>query len=226
MDFRIISIGTLAAHPLWGERSPVRTGHATTTLINSEGKRIIVDPGLPPQVIAARLGERAGLEPRDVTHVFLTAFKPDMFRGIMAFERAVWWVSEMEREGVGVPMAQALRDGSVNDEPELMERLQQEVALLKRCVPAPDKLAERVDLFPLPGVTPGSCGLLLAEPRHTTLIAGDAAPTVEHIEQGKVLQHAADVEQAKESLMEMIEISDLIIPGRDNITVNPTKRPF
>ena len=30
---RIISIGTLAAHPLWEERNDVRTGHATTTLI-------------------------------------------------------------------------------------------------------------------------------------------------------------------------------------------------
>ena len=32
---RIISIGTLAANPLWHETAEVRTGHATTTLIST-----------------------------------------------------------------------------------------------------------------------------------------------------------------------------------------------
>ena len=36
-EYRIISIGTLAANPLWDEKVPVRTGHATTTLIASAG---------------------------------------------------------------------------------------------------------------------------------------------------------------------------------------------
>ena len=40
MDIRVISIGTLSANPLWGEREAVRTGHATTTLIQA-GQRTI-----------------------------------------------------------------------------------------------------------------------------------------------------------------------------------------
>jgi hypothetical protein len=44
MDFRIISIGTLAQHPLWGERTPVRTGHATTTLVRSGDRFILSIP--------------------------------------------------------------------------------------------------------------------------------------------------------------------------------------
>ena len=82
MDFRIISIGCLAAHPLWNERGAVRTGHATTTLITSGKRRILVDPGLPPQALSARLSERAGISPQDVTDVFLTSFAPDVRRGL------------------------------------------------------------------------------------------------------------------------------------------------
>ena len=83
-----------------------------------------------------------------------------------------------------------------------------------------------MDLFPLPGVTPGTCGLLLTLPRQTLLIAGDAVATVEHLEQGKVLDRCHDVEQAKESFAEAIEIADVIVPGRDNLCLVPTKRGF
>ena len=71
MDYRVISIGALARHELWTGPQPERTAHATTTLIRSEDRLILVDPGLPPQVIGARLGERSGLEPAAITDVFL-----------------------------------------------------------------------------------------------------------------------------------------------------------
>ena len=63
MNLRIISIGTLPSHPLWGERGQVRTGHATTSLIVAGDKKILVDPGLPEQMLVARLdaAERAAL---------------------------------------------------------------------------------------------------------------------------------------------------------------------
>lgn len=243
MDFRIISIGALAAHPLWGERAqtPVRTGHATTTLVRSGKRVILIDPGLPDQVVAARLGERAGLKPSDVTHVFLTSFKPDTTRGIMAFDHATWWISEAEREGVGVPLVRRLQEAAQQGDQDMVELLQRDVAILKRCEPAPDRLAEGVDLFPLPGVTPGTCGVLLAGsgsggmsgrgargPRGgpTTLVCGDAVATVEHLERGMVLHGALDVELAQESFKEAIEIADILIPGRDNWTLNPVRRAF
>ena len=65
MEYRIISIGALDIHPLRGERTAVRTGHATTTLVRSGQTTILVDPGLPPQPLAARLEERTGLKPGD-----------------------------------------------------------------------------------------------------------------------------------------------------------------
>lgn len=69
-DFDRNALGDL----LWGERQAVRTGHATTTLVVEGEMKLLIDPGLPGTVIAARLAERANLSPADITHVFLTSF--------------------------------------------------------------------------------------------------------------------------------------------------------
>tara|TARA_E500000318_G_scaffold85651_4_gene81863 strand:+ start:46101 stop:46844 length:744 start_codon:yes stop_codon:yes gene_type:complete len=233
LDFRIISIGTLAAHPLWDERSPVRTGHATTTLIRSGDKTIIVDPGLPAPALKARLHERSGLTPEQVTHVFLTSFHPEARRGIELFAHADWLISEQERESVGVPIAQSLgrlaetqemakQTGEAfhEDQQATLEVLQRDIAILARTQASPDSLSDDIDLFPLPGYSHGSCGLLLKGMSDTTLITGDTIATKEHLDQGKVLSGCADREKAMESFGEVIEIADLIVPGRDNLLIN------
>jgi glyoxylase-like metal-dependent hydrolase (beta-lactamase superfamily II) len=226
MPATVISIGTLPANSLWNERQPRRTGHATTTLIRSADRAILVDPGLPEQAIAARLEERTGLTPAEITHVFLTSFKTDTCRGIRPFDHATWWISEAERETVGAQAATLLKAGADQADPEVLRDLRAQVAILQRCKPAPDRLADGADLFPLAGVTPGLCGVLLPEASHTTLICGDAVPTAEHVARGQTLDRCTDVDQARESFQEALEIADLLICGRDNLMVNPLKRPF
>lgn len=228
MDFKVISIGALAAHPLWGERAPVRTGHATTTLIVSGDRKILVDPGLPEQALIARLSERANLRAKDITHVFLTSFLPDTRRAITAFDDAKWWISEQERDAIGLIVANQLKlmVETGRGDPTLKRALEQDIAVLRRCDPAPENLAPRVDTFPMAGVTPGLTGLLLSGERHTTVVCGDAVPTIEHLDQGQVLPMAGDVHKARESFQEALEVADLLVLGRDNVVVNPTKRPF
>jgi glyoxylase-like metal-dependent hydrolase (beta-lactamase superfamily II) len=221
----------------------VRTGHGTTTLIRAGKRAILIDPSLPDGVLAARLGERANVKAADITHVFLTSFNPELRRGIRLLDHATWWISREEREAVGVAMATELarlaagrpgEEGDGNGEARagaaLRRTLEQDVALLKRCEPAPDSLAteqgERIDLFPLHGVTPGLSGVIVAGSRVTTLVCGDAVPTLEHLEQGKVLPNAGNVDRARESFAEAVEIADLMVLGRDNLVVNPTRRPF
>ncbi|MCL4209928.1 MAG: hypothetical protein HRU76_08780 [Phycisphaeraceae bacterium] len=222
--YRIISIGAFAAHPLWNEQGAQRTAHATTTLIEAGKARILVDPSLPTQVLAARLSERANLTPGDITHVFLTSFEPMRRRGLAAFEQAAWLVSEREREAIGVAMIERLSVAEEAGDAPVRDLLRSEIAILQRCQPAPDSIAPGVDLFPLPGVTPGTCGLLLPTSRATVLICGDAVASVEHLEQGKVLPTCADREQAHESFREAIEIADVLVLGRDNYVVNPLRR--
>lgn len=227
VDIRIISIGTLAAHPLWHEREPTRSGHATSTLIRSADLSILVDPGLPAQIMAARLNERSGLEPGAITHVFLTRFCPETTRGLGAFEHATWWIGEVERETTGAALAGELRRAHDAQDHELSRVLQRDVAMLRACNPCPDTLTDGVSLFPLPGVTPGLCGLVLSQALATTLVCGDAIATIEHLEQGKVLGTHADVERARESFAEAVEIADVLILGRDNMVVNRARRsPF
>jgi len=99
--------------------------------------------------------------------------------------------------------------------------IQRELDLLTSLKAAPDKLADNLDLFPLPGYTPGTCGLLIALPASTVMLAGDAVATQEHFLAGQVFPESWDVNKAQESLREVYEIADLIIPGHDNIFVNP-----
>ena len=223
MDYRVISIGTLSSHELWVEKGNVRTPHATTTLIRTGDRVILVDPGLPPQIIAARLTERTGLLPSDVTDVFLTNYKPAHRSGLVAFDNAKWFIAEAEKEAaMGSLVELAGRPDLGSTARQVVE---QEISLLRKCDIAPDRIAPQVDIFPVPGYTRGTCGLLLSLFNQTVLVAGDSVATVEHLEQGRVLRGAEDTALAKESFLEAIEIADIIIPGHDNLTVNQTKRP-
>lgn len=222
-QFRVISIGTLAAHPLWDERVEARTGHATTTLISAGAARILVDPSLPAAALRARLEERSRLTPQAITHVFLTSADPLHRRALRLFDKAKWLVHEPELEAARGALAAMLQEAGDAGDGEVLEALRHERDVLARCEPAPDKLADGVDLFPLPGITPGSCGLLLPLPRSTVCVTGDAVATVEHLEQGKVLASSHDLAKALASLAEAVEIADVLVLGRDNVVVNPLR---
>ncbi len=216
----VISIGTLARNRLWGEGTEVRTAHATCSLVRAGERAILVDPGLPAEVIAARLGERVNLKPSDIDQVFLTTINPSHTAGLAAFPNATVLAHELEIEHVRSTLKMLIED----TDSEVRERLEKEWAVAKHIRPAPDQLAPGVDLFPLFGVTPGTCGLLVSAPTLTTLIAGPAVGTLDHLLAGQVLDDPHDLEQAKESLAEVYEIADIIVPGYDNMLVNPRTR--
>lgn len=219
MEYTVISIGTLSKNPLWQERVAVRTSHSTTTLIRSASAVILVDPSLPAHILEARLNERTGLKPDAVTHVFLTNLKPVHRRGLDLFPHAVHWAAEMELEIARQALTTAARH--LPQDADGQTKLTEERQLLAAIRPAPDQLVEGVDLFPLPGYTPGQAGLLLKFAARTVMITGDAVPTQGHFEAGQVFQESFDISQAKESLTEVYEIADVIVPGHDNVFINP-----
>lgn len=162
VQYRVLSIGTLAAHPLWDERAPVREAHATTTLIESGKRLIVVDPSLPPNILLPRMQSRSPVRCDAVTDVFLTCRNPALFRGISLFPSAQWWMHAPDRERlaqVGEEVSQraegeqtAAAEGSAARAAAEFVRLTLEVS--RRVKDAPDRLAPGVDLFPLPGITP------------------------------------------------------------------------
>ena len=215
----IISIGTLSRNRLWNESEAVRTAHATTTLVRSGERAILVDPGLPAPALRARLFERTGMDPQRVDTIFLTNFRPSHRAGLELFPRATVFMHEVEQQAVRQHLERLIDQAPPDDIDR--KTMQDELALLERIAPADDKLAPAVDLFPLSGYTPGQCGLLISASTATILIAGDAVPTQEHFLAGQVLPDAYDIRAAQEAMREVYEIADQIVPGHDNIFVNP-----
>ena len=215
----IISIGTLSRNRLWNEASAVRTAHATTSLIRTRKATILVDPGLPGVVLGARLHERTGLKPEQIDTIFLTNFRPSHRAGLAAFPKARVFLHEPEKEFAREQLTRLISQAPPQD----IDRaaMEKDLALLDSMQNPPDKIAEGIDLFPLPGYTPGTCGLLVSAIATTTLIAGDAVATMDHFLAGQVLPDAYDIKTAQESLQEVYEIADQIVPGHDNIFLNP-----
>lgn len=218
----VISIGTLARNLLWSETAQLRTGHATTSLIRNGRRTVLVDPALPPPALQARLHERTGLQPRQIDTVFLTSFQPEHRGGLSLFGHARVLVAPQERAAWEADLESMLDEAPPDDLDR--DHFARDLDLLRSCAEAEDQVAESVDLFPLPGATAGCCGLLVAAPTLTILIAGAAVPTLDHFLRGQVLPDATDVARAKESLSEVYEIADLIVPGYDNLFLNPRSR--
>jgi len=215
----IISIGTLSRNRLWNETEAVRTAHATTCLIRAPGRMILVDPGLPGVALQARLFERAGIHPSQIDTVFLTNFRPAHRAGFSLFAHARILMHENEIEFMRRDLERLIEQAPEQDRDR--RHFQNELRLLETIRPAEDKLAPGVDLYPLFGYTPGTCGLLVSAPTMTLLIAGDAVPTLDHFLAAQVLPDAHDIRAAQESMQEVYEIADLIVPGHDNIFPNP-----
>ena len=53
------------------------------------------------------------------------------------------------------------------------------------------------------------------------MIAGDAVVTSDHLRCGRVWAGCFDAEAALDSLRDVLEIADLVIPGHDNVMVCP-----
>ncbi|MCA9295667.1 MAG: MBL fold metallo-hydrolase [Phycisphaerales bacterium] len=224
IEYRIISLGTLSSHPLRHEPAQRRTGHTTTSLITVGERHIIVNPGLPDVALRARLDERSDVGPDDVTDVFLTSFSIEHRRGLSLFSEATVFVHEPERAFAELVIAEKQDEARETGDEAALARFNAEREVLEQCRDAEDSIAQGVDLFPLPGVTPGTCGLLLAMLGKTVLITGDAIPTLEHLTNGQVLNTCADLETAQESFREAIEIADEFILGRDSIVQNPLRQ--
>lgn len=219
-EYKIISIGTMACNLIWGERGRVRTQHATTTLVEEGGRRFLVDPSLPPEVLDARLHERAGKRLDDMTDVFCTTLHPAARRGLEGLAGADWWCGREELEDFSNHIRELAENASGTEDPDNIKR---ELGVIRRFRPAPDTFTENIGIFPLPGYSRGCTGLLLTRPASTVLLAGPAVPTADHVHRGMVWEQCADSERAKESLLEILEIADVIVPGFDNLVLQPSK---
>jgi glyoxylase-like metal-dependent hydrolase (beta-lactamase superfamily II) len=222
VEYTVVSIGTLSRNRLWGEVAALRTAHATTTLVRDDKRLILADPSLPTAALRARLNERTGLSLEDVTDVFCTTLRPVHRRSIEALPGAKWWACEMELQACREHL-RGLADSERRLTGEQQADVEADLKLLERIHPAPDKFSGQVHLYPLPGPSPGSAGLLLTPAATTVVVAGDAVLTGEHLLRGQVWEGCYDTEAALRSIQDVIEIADIIIPGHDNLMISPRR---
>ena len=222
VEYRIISIGTLSRNRLWNEVATVRTAHATTTLVVDGDRRILVDPSLPAAAMQARFSERTGQDLSSVTDVFCTTLRPAHRRSVEAMPQANWWVSERELETYRSHLV-GLQDSAGRLSDDDARAIEIDMTLLDRFRPAPEKFTPQVQFYPLYGASVGSAGLLLTPPTTTIVIAGDAAVTSEHLLAGQIWQGCADHQGAMESLRDLLELGDVIVPGHDNVLFSPSR---
>jgi glyoxylase-like metal-dependent hydrolase (beta-lactamase superfamily II) len=222
VEYRIISIGAMAQNRLWGEGAPVRTSHATTTLVEDEKRLILVDPSLPATALAARFNERTGKTLQDVTDVFCTTLRPVHRRSVEAMSHATWWCNELEIQTYTAYL-EGLLDSAGRVNQEDAAAIEAERAQVSRFKAAPEKFSAQVHLYPLVGASAGSAGLLLTPATTTVVIAGDAAVTAEHVLLGQVWDGCQDVTAAMESFEDMLEMADVIVPGHDNVLFVPRR---
>ena len=220
VEYHIISIGALSHNRLWGESAAIRTAHATTTVVCEGDRTILVDPSLPGPALAARFNERTGKTLDDVTDVFCTTLRPVHRRGIQALDGAKWWAAEAEIQWYRGHIS-AMLDAADRLSPENAAAARADLDLLERFEAAPEKFTRQVQVYPLPGATEGTAGLLLTPATTTIVIAGDAALTAEHVIRGQVWKGCTDTEAAMTSLQEMLELADVIVPGHDNLMLAP-----
>lgn len=227
LSYTIVSIGALSRNRFWNETDAKRPAHATTTLVRDGSTTILVDPGLPEQVLLQRLEERTGLAPDQIDMVFLTNFRPVHRRALGVFSKASWVMHEPEiaavREHLDQLSASVRQDrgrggaAGRREEQEVARMVAEERTLLDRIAPAEEKLTRRVHLFPSVGATPGSAGLLITETSRTIAIVGDAVISRDYFEAGRVYEQVYDLEAAQVAFRDTVEVADIVIPGHDNV---------
>ncbi|MCE5280237.1 MAG: hypothetical protein ABFD92_12575 [Planctomycetaceae bacterium] len=216
LEYSVISIGTLSHNRLWGEQAPVRTAHATTTAVFVDNRIILVDPSLPGPVLAARFNERTGKMLSDVTDVFCTTLRQAHRRGLADMPKANWWASIDELQWYRDYLTDLIDSHGRAGSEDALEA-EADLKLLQRVRPAPRDFGPAAQVYPLAGPTPGTTGLLLTPATSTILIASDAAITSAHVLRGQVWEGCNDMHAALDTLSDLLEVADMIIPGHDNL---------
>lgn len=200
VQLAIVNIGTLSMNKFWGETERVRSATATCVLLESKGRRLLVDPSPGPEELEPMLFDRTGLRPSDVDSVFVTHFHGDHRYGLELFEGATWLMAEAGLK-------------------EWLARSPQESDLIERFFPAEGRLPDGIRLFASPGHTFGHHGLQMDTRWGRLIVAGDAVMTQDFFDAEEGYHNCVDFELAAQTIRAIKERADWVIPGHGNLIV-------
>lgn len=197
----LVTVGNLARNPLWGETGtkPLRSTLCTSTLIQGEGFRLLVDPSLAKaEQMAAELDRRTGLKAGDIDSVFVTHHHDDHWFGLAHFPDARWFAA-----------------------PEVADALNRMGRLPKRVQAAEGPIFSAVSLVPTPGHTLSHHSLQFQCEGRSVVVAGDAVMTKDHWQDRQGHHNSADLGLAARTIERLAALADLVVPGHDNFFVKP-----
>jgi glyoxylase-like metal-dependent hydrolase (beta-lactamase superfamily II) len=182
-------------------------GLTNITLIKTDAGYILVDVGhtVNRQGLVKALADR-GLEPRDITKIFLSHLHCDHVLNLGLFPSSTRvFVSRAEHEYVADPHP---------DDPWVPFMIREQLATYELCLlDDTGELATGVRYLPAPGHTPGCFALLLDTPHGRVVVAQDAIKFPKELVTEKV-DHAFDrPDRAAATIRHLKTLGDRIIPG-------------
>lgn len=205
LQWKTLTLGHLSRNKFWGESDTAQYHSvvATTTLVQTDGVNILVDPTLPIAQTEALLRLHAGLGRADIHMVYATHFHGDHRVDAADYPNAKLYMS-----------AATLADGQAALEEVKQGRgIPAFVAGLDKFSPAPQTLAPGVQLYPLPGHTDGNTGLMLDAPEGKVLLAGDTIMGEEYFCAGEGYWFNTSAEKTHASIIQASKDADLVVPG-------------
>ena len=218
LQWKTLTLGHLSRNKFWGESDAAQYHSvvATTTLVQTDGINILVDPTLPVEQTEALLRLHAGLGREDIHIVYATHYHGDHRVDADKYPNAKQYVSaaslqdaqaaiEEVRQGRGVPAF---------------------VVGLEDFLPAPEQLAPGVTLYPLPGHTDGNTGLMLTAQEGSVLLAGDTIMGEEYFCAGEGYWFNTSAEKTHESIVRAARDADIVVPGHGDIFLTEGRGEF
>lgn len=182
---------------------------SAVVLVEADGKTILFDAGGTGKrvTILPRLLE-LGVRPEDVDILALSHFHSDHVYNFDYFPNAVILLHEAE-----IAYAEQGRDPW--QPPFFFAGIKATGRL--QSVREGDSLAGGVDVFSLPGHTPGCMGLLLESPdMPRTMLAGDAVKNLWELATGGAAM-SLDQKATSRSIMKVRDVAERVIPGHDRM---------
>jgi len=203
--YDLLVIGHLRWNRYFGEgpEAPPRgdPSTCTSTLIRGLDRKgqsycLIVDPTLrvKPEDYYFDLNRRTGLKPSHITHCFITHEHYDHQAGVLNFPEAAW---------LAAPAVAALLKDSPHIDGSRVEGVSGE-------------FLPGVYALPLPGHTPGLHGAAFVFEGRRFVAAGDGVMTGHHF-QRETTEFEQDAALAAQTIRNLKESADAVIPGHDNL---------
>ncbi len=212
----VLTLGYFTRNKYWGEDEngkPNRSAFCTSTLIEKNGKYIVVDPPAAGDIMAAILDQRSGLKPQSIDYVFVTHCHYDHYVGLEAFPNAELFLAPDEYD--------LFYKAISNPEPGYPLSFDDGEALAKRLRPAGNEIISGIKTVSLPGHTMGLTGLMFESAEGVILIAGDSVMTQDHFKD-RHGYFCEDYEMSKTTMDKINTLADIVVPGHSNFFLLPS----